>query len=85
MTSPMHTTADHVIMRIADMTDSHLLNTIRLWQRKAKEGLVVMRGGGFDSDEIWFDEDVFYGDDALEELNYGAYVREAKKRGLEIP
>ena len=78
----MHTTKDGVKIRIEDMSDTHLLNTIRLIERRSTEGVTVMTGGGIDADDIWFDTYTAIGECALEKLNYAAYKKEAAKRKL---
>lgn len=80
-----HVTREGARIKIRDMSDRHLLNTIRLFLRYAKNGLTVSCGGGFDADDICYNEDVLYGEEAMEELNFQAYVREAKRRGLAVP
>lgn len=77
-----HRTADGTVMDIADMSNSHLLNTIKMLERRAKEGHVVRYGGGTTAEDIWYDEDHLYGREALKALNYDHYIQEAKKRGL---
>lgn len=79
----MHETKDGTCVAISKMTDSHLLNTIRYFQRKAKDGVVVWCGGsGFSGDEMWFDEGIVYNEEALRHLNIEYYLIEARKRGL---
>jgi len=77
----MHTTKDGAKIRIKDMSDTHLLNTIRWIERRSTEGVTVMTGG-IASDDIWFDTYTATGECALEKLNYAAYKKEAAKRKL---
>ena len=87
----LHSCADGTIVCINGehpqynkMTDTHLINTLGWIERKAKEGLTVMHGGGgWDVDSLWYDEDTYYGDEAKYHLNYNIYTKEAKKRKLQ--
>lgn len=79
-----HITADRVEMEISDMGDAHLVNTCRLIKMKAKSGHVVRYGGGTCAEDMWYDEDHLFGEEALDKLNFSAYAAEAKKRGLNI-
>jgi len=72
----VHTTKDGKKIRLCDMTDDHLSATIRLFERRAEEGVTVRMGGGCCAEDIWYDEDTLYGDDALEQLGYADYVKE---------
>ena len=76
----MHVTKNGDAIALNKLEDSHLQNIIRLLERKAKEGVTVRSGGGFDDLEIWYEEDVIYGEEALKRLNYGEYVAEQKRR-----
>lgn len=68
---------------IPKMEDSHLLNTIAYIKKRAKEGVTIGLGGmGVDIEEMWYDEDIVYGKEAKEYLNYKAYKNEAIKRNL---
>ena len=75
-----HTTKDGKRIKLRDMTDSHLTATIRLFERRAKEGVTIRSGGGNCAEDMWYDEDTLYGDDALEELGYADYVKERDRR-----
>ncbi len=75
-----HVTKDGVTIRIQDMGDTHLQNTIRLIERRAKEGLVVRSGGGYGPDDFWYEEEILFGTDVLIHLNYSAYVKESLRR-----
>ncbi len=76
-----HTTRDGKDMRIRDMTDLHLANTIALHERRAEEGVTVCRGGGGpDPSDMWFDVYEIYGKEALEHLGHHHYVREQRRR-----
>ena len=79
-----HITRDGQRIPLNEMSDSHLLNTIKFLKRKAQKGVVISYGGGVEADEIWYDEDVIYGMEALDHLNYTIYVEEARRRGLVI-
>ena len=77
-----HKTKDGKIIAISEMEDSHLLNTIALIKRLAKNGLTIRSGGGYSVDEFWYDEYTIWGKEVKEKTNYKAYKKEAKKRGI---
>lgn len=79
-----HVTRDGQWLRLKDMSDSHLLNTIALFRRKAKDGIRAVEGGGVDADDIWFEVYTVQGVEAEEEMNLDAYLKEAKRRKLEV-
>ena len=76
----MHITKNGDAIALNKLEDSHLQNIIRLLERKAKEGVKVRYGGGSSADDIWYDEDMLYGEEALKHLHYGEYVAEQKRR-----
>lgn len=78
-----HITRDGTAMLISDMDDGHLLNTIKWLERRAKEG-VKSEVGFYDpcGTDHYYDENTYYGEEALEFLNYSFYVEEAYKRGI---
>ena len=77
----VHTTKEGIEIKLCDMTDSHLSATIRLMERKAKEGVVVCCGGGRACrEDHWYDETCLYGRDALEHMGYADYVKERDRR-----
>jgi hypothetical protein len=96
------TTKDGTVIRIADMTDSHLRNTI-LWCRRthrARLTLLAMRADHYSGTAPDMAADAASsaayeaydlaenGDDESIEMGlpeYGALLREAKRRRLEIP
>ena len=80
----LHKMRDGSTIDIADMDNQHLTNTIRILRRIAKEGVTVRYGGGGMFDEPWYDEDTYYDDEALEQLNFKEYMEEANKRGINI-
>ena len=62
------------------MSDLHLANIIRGIEKKAAEGVLARRGGGWDIEDYWYDEEELFGVDALEYLNYSEYVGERERR-----
>jgi len=76
----MHTTKNGDQIALSKLEDSHLQNIINLMQRKAKEGIIVRYGGGSSADDIWYDEDHLYGEEALAKMHYGEYAAEQKRR-----
>lgn len=75
---------DRAEIAIREMGDRHLVNTIRLLQRKAQSGITVRRGGGTTAEDMWYDEDIVTGKRALEILHFADFIAEANKRGLKF-
>lgn len=76
----MHTTKDGKKIPLDKIEDGHLANIISLLQRKAKEGIKVRYGGGTSPDDMWYDEDILTGEDALMRLHYYEYLNEQARR-----
>lgn len=62
------------------MSDSHLANTTRLIETRAREGVKVQAGGGNHAEGMWYDEYTLFGQEALEHLGYADYVDERERR-----
>lgn len=77
-----HTTKDGREVKLSELGLSHLQNIIRLIDRKAVEGITVRAGGGFTAEDMWYDEDTWYGEQAKQELNYYEYKAELSKRDI---
>ena len=76
-----HVTRDGEIIPLKDITNSHLINIIKYIERRAKEGVcVVSECYGVDMMDMDFNEEVFYGQNALKRMDYDAYVNELNKR-----
>jgi hypothetical protein len=79
-------TADDKKILISKLTDSHLLNIIAMLEKYAEEGLSISYGGGFDGDDMWYEEEDLYGQDVYDffEKNgsYERLIAEKKKRKL---
>jgi hypothetical protein len=65
---------------IKDLGTSHLANIIRYHKRLAREGLTVRYGGGSCAEDMWYDEDTLYGQDALNRLKTAEYIAELSSR-----
>lgn len=75
-----HRTKQGKDILISDLTLDHLKNIISLIERRAKKGVIKKMGGGHDADEMWYDETILYGEEALKELNYYDYKKGLDKR-----
>lgn len=82
MSTFCHTTRQGIKIPLDKMSNSHLLNTVALIQRRAKEGLTLREGGGTGPEDFWCAETNISGDDVLEHLHYDKYVAEARCRGI---
>lgn len=80
--SMWHVTKDGERLLISDMEDDHLINTLRMFERWAEEGLVISLGGTDLYGDPCYDEEVLKGEEALEFLDYSEYVAEATRRNL---
>jgi hypothetical protein len=80
-----HRTANGGIISLSEMSDKHLLNTLKFLQRRAREGVVLRYGGGSDDSDMWYEEDILDYEDSLAHLNYKVYEDEAKRRNLPLP
>lgn len=76
----MHVTKEGRVIKLRDMSDSHLENTIRCIERKAREGLTIRIGTGFDATEMECWMETVYGEEALEWMEYEDYIRERERR-----
>ena len=47
---------------------------------KAKEGVTVRIGGGFCAEDMWYDEETYYGEEAKSQLNFDDYKAELERR-----
>lgn len=79
----IHVTKDGQEIPVTKMTDSHLLNTIKYIERKAKEGMEVICGGsGSYAEDMWADVETLYGEDVFDRWDFEEYAKEAKRRKL---
>lgn len=81
-------TKDGKVIPIKDLENSRLINILRLIKRKCEDGVKVRFGycGPGDNLDIYYDEDIYYGKEALAHIpEYPTLIEEAKKRGLKLP
>lgn len=76
-----HETADGKFIAVKDLTDDHLMNIIKMIERKANEGVTIIRGGGHgDHEEMWADIEELYGEEVLEHFDHVKYKKEQDRR-----
>lgn len=75
-----HKTKDGKKIKLADLELSHLENIIKWIERKAKEGLTVRMGGGSCAEDMWYDEETYYGEKVKRQLNFYDYKAELESR-----
>lgn len=80
MKMKFHTTKDGRKIKLSDLETSHLENIIKWIERKSKEGLTVMYGGGSTAEDMWYDEKTYYGEEAKRKLNFLDYKSELERR-----
>jgi hypothetical protein len=78
--SQMHETRTGEMIKISEMSDSHLQSTIQCLEKRADTGVVIRYGGGTCAEDIWYDEDVIFGADAKKYLGIHHYKAEQKRR-----
>jgi hypothetical protein len=75
-----HTTKDGQKIKLGDLELSHLKNILNWIDRKAAQGLTVRYGDSSFAEDMWYDEETYYGEDARKRLNYYHYKAELEKR-----
>ena len=81
-----HKTRLGTVIEISKMSDTHLINTIKMIQRKANDGILIRHGSGdaMTGHDMYYDEDRIFGEAALKAMNYQYYFDELANRGLTI-
>ena len=75
-----HRTKNGNKIKLNDLELSHLQNIIKWIDKKATEGLTIRMGGGSTAEDMWYDEDTYYGEAVRKKLNYYDYKAELYKR-----
>jgi hypothetical protein len=65
-----------------ELEDKHLFNIIKWIEKRANNGITIRNGGGWDIDDMWYEEYEIDGEEVLEMYDYKGLLKEAKKRGL---
>lgn len=66
--------------RLEDLDIMHLLNILSKLEDIAEKGLTVRYGGGSTAEDMYYDEETYYGEEALKRLDYYEYKKELKRR-----
>ena len=72
-------------IKISEMDDLHLLNTIRFLEKRANQGIKRVYSCGYEANNDFEtgDTEIVYGQEALDSIEeYPYLLKEAKKRGL---
>ncbi|TRZ82668.1 hypothetical protein D4R86_01490 [bacterium] len=72
----LHTDKQGVRTELKDLETSHLKNIMRILKRISEEGYTIKMGGGDTPDDMWYDEEEVYGEEALKYLHYYEYLHE---------
>ena len=76
-----HVTKEGIIMLIANMSDSHLTNTIAMIKRKAAQGISIAYGApDFETPGLYYDEYELWGREAEKYLGLDNYTDELDRR-----
>lgn len=76
-----HTTKDGQRIPLSELSTDHLINIIKLIEKKADEGFAVLNGHcGHSAEDTWADQDFYYDDTAKQYFGYDSYVNELNKR-----
>lgn len=76
-----HETADRKFIEMKDLTDQHLANIIKMIERKAKDGIDLVFGGGHgDYDEMWGEVEHLSGEEVFDHFDYKKYKKEQRRR-----
>lgn len=75
-----HITKEGKKIKISDLETNHLVNIINWIEKMAKEGFTISHGGGTTAEDIWYDEETYYGKETKKILNYQAYKTELENR-----
>lgn len=78
-----HITKEGKKIKLADLEPDHLKNILRWIERKSKEGLHVISGAcGSCAEDMWADEDIYFGKTVKAKLNFSAYEIELEHRKI---
>jgi hypothetical protein len=75
-----HYTKEGDKIKIQDLDILHLKNILIWIEKKSVEGLLLKYGGGFTGEDIWYDEEIIYGDEVKKYLSYSTYKNEFDSR-----
>ena len=75
-----HIDAEGNKTELKDLDLTHLVNIIANIERRARHGLVVCSGGGTTAEDMWYDQEIYYGKDVKKLMHYKKYIKELKKR-----
>jgi len=76
-------TKDGQSIPFSKLEDSHLLNIIKFVENRAENGMTKsIGGGGWDIEDMWFDETEIEGEEVLDYYNYKELIKEKNKRNI---
>lgn len=76
------TTAIGEEIEYREIENKHLIAILFWIKDRAEKGITVFNGGGFDPDDMWYDEYELQGSEVLKRYDYANLFKEAIRRKI---
>lgn len=75
-----HKTKKGKYILLKDLKTSHLKNILKWIKKKSKQGITLKYGGGFSTEDMWYEQESSTGKKVKKYYGYKNYKRELKRR-----